>query len=342
MHHEVTMPKIWFRKFIDPLYSQDVGPTLPQVVSLSGGRTSALMLDRILESGIVPIILFANTGKERDETLDFVERISETRKVKIIWVEYCRKQLTHDEIDCLKTDRMKKYWRAQGTGHWFKLVTHETAARHNQPGPFDELLAWASVLPNPRSRICTAELKVRSMLRYLWSLRIYKFVNYIGFRSDEVERALELVKSNRTPDVTFRFPLCEAKTTEQDVLDYWKGRPEDLQLEPYEGNCHLCFLKRADVKRRLIAEHPDKWQWWADQEVKKQHKGQGGVWRLDHTVKNLVLASRYNQYVSGQSMECSCTSGVSLGSFIDEEVDAEMARLTAKPKAVQIGRKISS
>lgn len=53
--------------------------TGPAVVSFSGGRTSGYMLWHILDAhgGALPDdvkVVFCNTGKERPETLDFVER----------------------------------------------------------------------------------------------------------------------------------------------------------------------------------------------------------------------------------------------------------------------------
>ena len=46
----------------------------PAVISFSGGRTSGLMLRRIMDAGLGKDvhILFSNTGKEREETLQFV------------------------------------------------------------------------------------------------------------------------------------------------------------------------------------------------------------------------------------------------------------------------------
>ena len=54
----------------------------PSMVSFSGGRTSGYMLRRILDAhgGMLPDhakVVFANTGKERPETLDFVQRCSD-------------------------------------------------------------------------------------------------------------------------------------------------------------------------------------------------------------------------------------------------------------------------
>lgn len=65
----------------------------PFVVSFSGGRTSGLMLRKILDAydGKLPDcgrVVFCNTGKERQETLDFVERCSIEWDVPVTWLEY--------------------------------------------------------------------------------------------------------------------------------------------------------------------------------------------------------------------------------------------------------------
>jgi hypothetical protein len=65
----------------------------PAVISFSGGRTSAYMLHNVLLAygGQLPEgvkVVFCNTGKERPETLDFVERCSLQWDVPIVWLEY--------------------------------------------------------------------------------------------------------------------------------------------------------------------------------------------------------------------------------------------------------------
>ena len=65
----------------------------PAVISFSGGRTSGYMLKHILDAhgGTLPDnvrVVFANTGKERPETLDFVAECGVRWGIHITWVEY--------------------------------------------------------------------------------------------------------------------------------------------------------------------------------------------------------------------------------------------------------------
>ena len=64
----------------------------PALISFSGGRTSAFMLHGILQAydGQLPedvVVAFANTGKEREETLRFVHECGLVWGVPIHWVE---------------------------------------------------------------------------------------------------------------------------------------------------------------------------------------------------------------------------------------------------------------
>ena len=74
------------------------GPYLvphPAVISFSGGRTSAYMLKQIVNAhgGQLPAeatVVFANTGMERPETLDFIDTCARAWAIDIVWVELDR------------------------------------------------------------------------------------------------------------------------------------------------------------------------------------------------------------------------------------------------------------
>ncbi len=64
--------------------------TLPNIVSFSGGLSSGDMLRRLIEAN--PdfnerfIVVFENTGKEHNATLEFVRDFQAHYKIKIVWL----------------------------------------------------------------------------------------------------------------------------------------------------------------------------------------------------------------------------------------------------------------
>lgn len=219
-------------------------------ISLSGGRTSGFMLHKILEAnGDLPErvkITFANTGREMPETLDFVNEISSRWNVPVTWLEYTRPD---NKVS-------------------FEVVSHNSASRNGEP--FGVLIASRAYLPNVVARFCTAELKIRTMKRWLVSEGWKHWTSCIGIRADEARRV------NRKPSKdrwTFWYPLYDAGITKRHVMDFWNAQPFDLRLYgpngvTAKGNCDGCFLKSEATLAMMWREHPDRMQWWADQEKK--------------------------------------------------------------------------
>jgi 3'-phosphoadenosine 5'-phosphosulfate sulfotransferase (PAPS reductase)/FAD synthetase len=244
----------------------------PAVISFSGGRTSGYMLRQILDAhgGQLPpdvVVLFANTGKEMPETLDFVEACSVRWSVPITWLEFKRAPEPADR------------WR---------VVTHATASRDGEP--FAELIKQKQYLPNPVRRFCTSELKIKAMHRYLratfgWDA----WTSVIGIRADEPRRLAKISVPNRDRDERI-VPLGAAGVSAADVGAFWRAQPFDLALpnmngKTMHGNCDLCFLKGFDQVVALIRENPARAVWWAKQEAAVasagQFRGEGDRFRKD-------------------------------------------------------------
>ena len=125
--------------------------TEPSCISFSGGRTSAYMLWRFIDAndGLPDdcIVTFANTGKEAEETLEFVRDCGKYWNVPIVWLEY--------------------QW-AEETKDRFKVVDFDTAARNGEP--FEQMLKAKKYLPSPVQRFCTVELKIRTISNYHFSI----------------------------------------------------------------------------------------------------------------------------------------------------------------------------
>lgn len=229
----------------------------PAAISFSGGRTSGLMLHRILDAhdGVFPEdvhVLFANTGKEREETLTFVRECGERWGVKITWLEY------------------RRHWEPSRTTGAYRRhavaaeVTYETASRRGEP--FLDVIEAKRYLPNPVTRFCTVDLKIRTMHRWLRACGYTSWTQAVGLRADERDRVASILSGCETPAEEVVCPLASAGITKVDVMAFWASQPFDLQLRPWEGNCDLCFLKGEDKRVRVMRDRPDLAEWWIERE----------------------------------------------------------------------------
>lgn len=231
----------------------------PAILSISGGRTSGYMLWRIVQAhgGKLPEdvrAIFANTGKEMPETLDFVDEMSLRWKTPITWVEYRPK--TED-------------------GKQEAIVTWHSASRNGEP--FAALIEDRKYLPNPVARFCTVELKIRPMHRIVRGWGWEDWTSCIGIRADEPRRVAKLAarRGAETPDEIATAPLAQAGVAVKEVGEFWQKQPFDLRLpnmngRTMHGNCDLCFLKGAKQVYSLIREQPKRAIWWMEQEQKIQ------------------------------------------------------------------------
>lgn len=248
----------------------------PTCISFSGGRTSAYMLWRVLQSNnglpADAVVCFANTGKEDEATLRFVRDCGERWGVPITWVEY-----RNDERE-------------------FVMVDFDTASRGGEP--FEAIIRKRNYLPNPITRFCTSELKIRTMHKWLranwqalgWDAQDLEWNQMIGIRADEHRRVAKIRArghSTETTKETMLMPLADAGVTVQDVDAFWSRQEFNLELPTYNGrtlagNCDLCFLKPAQQVRALIAEKPERAVWWARMEaLALASKPDGAVFRKD-------------------------------------------------------------
>tara|TARA_R110000796_G_scaffold11309_1_gene37650 strand:- start:495 stop:1346 length:852 start_codon:yes stop_codon:yes gene_type:complete len=216
-------------------------------ISFSGGRTSAYMLHQILEANNgLPNrakIVFTNTGREMNETLDFTQECSDRWNVHVTWLEY-------DEVDGKNT---------------FKEVNHNSASRNGEP--FDKLIDKYGRLPNALQRFCTGVLKIQTSGKYLKSLGWNKWNNALGIRADEPRR----YKTNYRDGFYPYYPIYEANKTLVDVNNFWNRQPFKLNLpvvrgKTLKGNCDLCFLKSESQLAMIMKENPERAVWWLNTE----------------------------------------------------------------------------
>lgn len=241
-------------------------------ISFSGGRTSAFMLYKVLEAHQMSLpsdakVIFANTGKEEEATLKFVDECSKRWNVPITWLEYI-------EIN---------------GEHSFKQVDYKNASRNGEP--FEQIIKhFNNALPNGRARYCSANLKTRTFHRYLKSIGWDEWESFIGIRADEPKRVVKF-RANPNPEgkhETVFLPLAQDNVSSKDVSNFWKAQDFDLGLpningKTMHGNCDLCMLKPKAQILSLIQEKPERALWWIKQEeeASKRCAGDGKFFAID-------------------------------------------------------------
>lgn len=221
------------------------------VLSFSGGRTSGMMLIKLLELwGPIPdrgVVSFQNTGREAEGTLEFVRRCGEYTGVDIIWLEFYQEE------------KFKPLW---------KIVDFSSAARNGEPFKLG-MKFENNTLPAHDKRWCTRKLKIRLLNRYLnKALGWDKWTSFQGIRADEPHRHEARADSPRESRV---LPLVSLKISKEDVFSFWASMPFDLELpmvkgKNYLGNCDGCFLKSELDLALLAKSDPSSFQWWIELE----------------------------------------------------------------------------
>lgn len=215
------------------------------VVSFSGGRTSAYMAHLLIEKyGKENLFfVFANTGKENQETLDFINECSTKWGIHVNWIE---------------ADVSPKI----GVGTTYKMVSYETASRNGEP--FSAVNKKYG-LSNSNFPHCTRELKyipIKKFVRDIFPDGNFKMA--IGIRADERTRINRL----RAKKEKWIYALVDDfPTTKQMVNDFWQKQDFQLGIPDYLGNCDLCWKKSQKKRLRIIQGHPEKADWWENEEL---------------------------------------------------------------------------
>jgi hypothetical protein len=220
------------------------------LVSFSGGETSAFMAqwlkNHYREFGYENIVfVFANTGLENEQTLEFVEKCDAKFDLKLHWVEAL----------VFKGER-------KGTG--YTITDFEHAKRKGEPM---EAIIEKYGIPNKATPHCTRELKQAPIKKFAkqW-FNGEKYHTAIGIRSDEIDR-----QNDKAKEMGFIYPLIDKKmipTTKPMINLYWRSMPFRLELKGYQGNCATCW-KKSDKKLYQIAqENPKAFQFMAEMERK--------------------------------------------------------------------------
>jgi 3'-phosphoadenosine 5'-phosphosulfate sulfotransferase (PAPS reductase)/FAD synthetase len=229
---------------------------------------------------------FEATGKEHEATLIFLREMAEQWQCPIIWLEY-------------------RFFPKTDEPHRFVIRDFCTASRKGEP--FEAIIKARNFLPNPVTRFCTSELKIRTGNRYAKALGWTEWDRAVGLRADEPWRVARLKGDTRNENAI--CPMHAAGHGLAEVTDFWKRQPFDLELPGGDntfGNCDLCFLKSRAKIEKILQTNPQAGEWWAAQEV-------AGTWRNDRPtyrqmMTQLTVEGRlFDDAVEDDTLPCQCT-----------------------------------
>lgn len=211
------------------------------LISFSGGRTSAFMARFCKEyyKNDNLLFCFANTGKEREETLVFVDRCDKEFDLNVVWIE--------------ADVQIKK-----GIGTKYKIVDFGSASRDGEP--FEDVIKKYGI-PSKLYRHCTRELKEVPIHKFAKEyFKGEKYYTALGIRADEPKRL-------NNSDPMKIYPLAEININEEFIRNWWTKQSFDLGLKDYEGNCDGCFLKSLRKRMTIAIECPKTPNWWSRMEI---------------------------------------------------------------------------
>ena len=228
------------------------------MVTVSGGRSSAMMARHIQTSekykDYNKVYVFANTGMERYETIEFLKNIEKHWNLPLIKIEGV-------------------YSKILGVGVSYNIVEWDELNMNAKP--FSDAVMHSSKgthpgLPHENVPYCSNMLKTIPVKKLCES--IFGSNNYltaIGFRKEDMPKRITFAeikeeKKKIFPLITdFEFPISQI-----DLNKWWSKEPFKLGIHGKFGNCELCW-KKSDKNLIDIIRYGTRFvEWWDEHEKK--------------------------------------------------------------------------
>ena len=229
------------------------------LVAISGGRSSARMAHYIEFSeqykNCNKLYVFANTGQERVETIDFLKNMVEHWGIEIYVVE------------AVGSDVM-------GVGINYKLTDLDNLSMNSEP--FEQVIMHKTKgefkgLPNQSAPYCSENMKTIPSKKFADKIfGVNNYVTAIGFREEDTPKRItmtEAIDSEKRiyPLLTDIYPPVNNIRLNR----WWDKMPFKLEIHGDLGNCELCWKKSNKTLIENIRHGSRTIGWW--QRMEKEH-----------------------------------------------------------------------
>lgn len=248
------------------------------MVTVSGGRGSARMARHIQTNkkykDYNKLYVFANTGQERIETINFLKNI-----VKYWGIELNIVEAVGSEI--------------MGVGIDYKLVDFDTLNMDSKP--FQEVIKHKNKgifegLSNSAAPYCQENLKTIPCKKFCDKIfGVNNYIKSIGYRKEDIPKRITF--SEAKEDKTRIFPLLTdfyQPIGNIELNRWWSKQPFQLEIHGKYGNCELCWKKSDDNLVDNIRFGTRSIEWWQTME----HEYGNTAYRGRKSIDDLVVMSQ--------------------------------------------------
>lgn len=197
---------------------------MKQIVSFSGGRTSAYLVHLMRERGAD--FIFLDTGAEHPATYQFIRDVVKHWQINLV----CLRVVVNPVLKQANTYRVVEL---------------------ADIGP--DLQPWRDICdkygtPYLHGPFCTRVLKKEVFDRYCADHYPDGHETILGIRADEPKRL------KPRAGVVYLADLSDFE--KPDILAWWKQQPFDLQIPEHLGNCVFCVKKRPNKIALAARDEP--------------------------------------------------------------------------------------
>lgn len=173
-------------------------------------------------------------------------------------------------------------------------------------------------LPNKMARYCTTELKTMPILYWMYDIIKEPVIMRFGYRANETRRAIKMMDKTDNEGYTKvkatfttlkdgrnswgeykyckpEFPLISDNIYKDTIEEFWNDKAVRFA---YMNNCVGCWWRSPLLLKKMHNKHPEKMQWFADQETSKSK------WRSDVKYSEILKWKTQTELFDDDFNEC--------------------------------------